>query len=137
VIPDTITTHEEPLARVLRIRERSEGRVIGETEELMEEGNIVLLRDDLRGARRVAADKERPLVDQERPIWPHTEEAEKKEMRVVLPPSSSFRCGILPRRAKCSSSSGTDLGAMLLFITSVPNTKLCAWGEEDRGGHVL
>ncbi len=25
---------------------------------------------------------------------------------------------------------------MLLFITAVPNTKLCAWGEEDSGGHV-
>ena len=25
----------------------------------------------------------------------------------------------------------------LLFITAVPNTKLCAWGEEDSGGHVL
>jgi hypothetical protein len=25
----------------------------------------------------------------------------------------------------------------LLFITTVPNTKLCAWGEEDSGGHVL
>ena len=29
-------------------------------------------------------------------------------------------------------------GAFLcLFITAVPNTKLCAWGEEDRGEHVL
>jgi hypothetical protein len=25
----------------------------------------------------------------------------------------------------------------LLFITAAPNTKLCAWGEEDSGGHVL
>ncbi len=25
----------------------------------------------------------------------------------------------------------------LLFITAVPNTKLCSWGEEDSGGHVL
>jgi hypothetical protein len=24
-----------------------------------------------------------------------------------------------------------------VFITAVPNTKLCAWGEEDSGGHVL
>ena len=24
-----------------------------------------------------------------------------------------------------------------LFITAVPNTKLCAWGGEDIGGHVL
>ena len=27
--------------------------------------------------------------------------------------------------------------SLLLFITAVPNTKLCAWGEEDSGGHVL
>ena len=26
---------------------------------------------------------------------------------------------------------------VFLFITVVPNTKLCAWGEEDSGGHVL
>jgi hypothetical protein len=26
---------------------------------------------------------------------------------------------------------------LLLFITAVPNTKLCAWGEEESGGHVL
>jgi hypothetical protein len=26
---------------------------------------------------------------------------------------------------------GSDL---LLFITALPNTKLCAWGEEDSGG---
>ena len=24
-----------------------------------------------------------------------------------------------------------------VFITAVPNTKLCAWGEGDSGGHVL
>jgi hypothetical protein len=24
-----------------------------------------------------------------------------------------------------------------VFITAVPNTNLCAWGEEDCGGHVL
>jgi hypothetical protein len=26
---------------------------------------------------------------------------------------------------------------MLFVITAVPYTKLCAWGEEDSGGHVL
>jgi hypothetical protein len=26
---------------------------------------------------------------------------------------------------------------MLLFITAEHSTKLCAWGEEDSGGHVL
>jgi hypothetical protein len=29
------------------------------------------------------------------------------------------------------------LAAVCVFITAVPNTKLCAWGEEDSGGHVL
>jgi hypothetical protein len=24
-----------------------------------------------------------------------------------------------------------------VFITAVPNTKLCAWGEKDSGGHVI
>jgi hypothetical protein len=28
-------------------------------------------------------------------------------------------------------------GGVCLFITAVPNTKMCAWGEEDSGGHVL
>ena len=46
---------EVPLAAARHIRERSEGRVVGEPEELMEEGNIVLLRDWLSGARRIAA----------------------------------------------------------------------------------
>ena len=67
MVPGTFTTHEVPLAAALRIRERSEGRVVGETEELMEEGNIVLFRDCLRGARRIAADS---AVVQGRPICP-------------------------------------------------------------------
>ena len=50
VVPGTVTTHERPLAVALHIRERSEGRVVGEPKELMEESNIVLLRDILRGA---------------------------------------------------------------------------------------
>jgi hypothetical protein len=32
---------------------------------------------------------------------------------------------------------GHNFRGGLLFITAVPNTKLCAWGEEDCGGHVL
>jgi hypothetical protein len=56
VVPGTVTTHEVPLAAALHIRERSEGRVVGEPEELMEESNIVLLRHILRGAWRIAAD---------------------------------------------------------------------------------
>ncbi len=46
---------EVPLAAAWHIRKRSEGKVVGEPEELMEEGNIVLLRDWLSGARRIAA----------------------------------------------------------------------------------
>ena len=36
-------------------KKRSEGRVVGEPEELMKEGNIVILRDYLLGARRTLA----------------------------------------------------------------------------------
>jgi hypothetical protein len=32
---------------------------------------------------------------------------------------------------------GLSVGWVCVFITAVPNTKLCAWGEEDSGGHVL
>ena len=34
-------------------------------------------------------------------------------------------------------SSGTEFTLWLLFIIAVTNTKLCAWEEEDSGGHVL
>jgi hypothetical protein len=34
-----------PLAAAWHMRKRGEGRVVGEPEKLMEEGNIVLLRD--------------------------------------------------------------------------------------------
>jgi hypothetical protein len=103
VVPGTVTTPEVPLAGALHIRERSEGRVVGEPEELMEESNIVLLRDILRGAWRM-----RPTVVQGRPIWPHTDEAGEKERREFLPPSASLRCGILPHRAEVSSIMGTN-----------------------------
>jgi hypothetical protein len=45
VVPGTFTTHEVPLEAAWHDRKRSEGRVVGEPEELMQEGNIVLLRD--------------------------------------------------------------------------------------------
>jgi hypothetical protein len=45
VVPGTVTTHEIPRASAWHVRKRSEGRVVGEPEELMKEGNIVLLRD--------------------------------------------------------------------------------------------
>jgi len=31
----------------------------------------------------------------------------------------------------------TGAPALCVFITAVPNTKMCAWVEEDSGGHVL
>ena len=42
-------------------------------------------------------------------------------------------------RHKCEETLNIDPISlfMLLFITAVPNTKLCAWGEEDSAGHVL
>ena len=96
MVPGTFTTHEVPLTGAWHVRKRSEGRVVGEPEELMEEGNIVLLRDF------------RPPVVHARPIWPQPDAAGEKERRGCLPPSSSLRCGILPCRAEVSSSMGTD-----------------------------
>jgi hypothetical protein len=31
----------------------------------------------------------------------------------------------------------SNYSTLLLFITAVPNTKLCAWGEEGSGGYIL
>ena len=45
VVPGTFTTHEVQLTGAWHVCKRSKGRVVGEPEELMEEGNIVLLRD--------------------------------------------------------------------------------------------
>jgi hypothetical protein len=45
MVPGTVTTHEVPRAAAWHIRKRSEGRLVGEPEELMEESNIVLVRD--------------------------------------------------------------------------------------------
>ena len=50
MVPGTLPTNEV----LLHIRKRSEGRVVGEPEELMEEGNVVLRRDCLGGVRRIA-----------------------------------------------------------------------------------
>jgi len=94
---------EVPLAAARHIRERSEGRVVGEPEELMEEGNIVPLRDCLSGVRCTAAAC-RPCAAH---LAPHCAAGEK-ERRGCLPPSSSLRCGILPCRTEVSSSMGTD-----------------------------
>ncbi len=40
-------------------------------------------------------------------------------------------------REEAPSLGGVHALAPLLFIDAVPNTKLCAWGEEDTGGHAL
>ena len=55
VVPGTFTTHEIPLTGAWHVRKRSEDRVVGEPEELMKEGDIAILRDCLRGARRTSA----------------------------------------------------------------------------------
>jgi hypothetical protein len=44
-------------------------------------------------------------------------------------------CRHFGARGVSSVRYGTRL--VCVFITAVPNTKLCAWGEEDSGGHVL
>jgi hypothetical protein len=103
VVPGTVTTHDIPLTRALHIRKRSKCRVVGETEELMEEGNIVRLREFLRGVRLTAADC-RPRAAH---LTPHRRGRGEREA-CVLPPSSSLRCGILPRKAELSSIMSTD-----------------------------
>jgi hypothetical protein len=42
-------------------------------------------------------------------------------------------------RGVCSRGSDAKCGTpgLLILITAVPNTKLCTWGGEDSGGHVL
>ena len=42
-------------------------------------------------------------------------------------PLAAYPCPVDAEIEKC----------LCVFITTVPNTKLCAWGEEDSGGHVL
>jgi hypothetical protein len=42
-------------------------------------------------------------------------------------PLAAYPCPVDAEIEKC----------VCVFITTVPNTKLCAWGEEDSGGHVL
>ena len=44
-----------PLTGAWHVRKGSEGRVVGESEELMKEAVIVILRDCFRGARRSPA----------------------------------------------------------------------------------
>ncbi len=55
VVPGTLTTHEILLTGAWHVRKRSEGRVVGESEELMKEGDIVILRDCFRVARGTSA----------------------------------------------------------------------------------
>ncbi len=58
----------------------------------------------------------------------------------LLIPSRYLRAPphVLPRAARSLRNGAlAKIRIVLLFITAVPNTKLCAWGEEDSGGHVL
>ena len=55
VVPGTFTTHEIQLTGAWHVRKRSEARVVGESEALMKEDDIVILRDCFRGARRTSA----------------------------------------------------------------------------------
>ena len=45
MVPGTFTTHEIQLTGAWHVHKRSEGRVVGESEELMKGGNIGILRD--------------------------------------------------------------------------------------------
>jgi hypothetical protein len=38
---------------------------------------------------------------------------------------------------ECIFRASVAVVVLCLLPTAVPNTKLCAWGEEDSGGHVL
>jgi hypothetical protein len=51
VVQCTLTTHKVPLALAWHIRERSECRIVGEPEKLMEESNMIRRRDELSCAR--------------------------------------------------------------------------------------
>ena len=109
MVSGSVATHEVPLARALRIRERSEGRVIGEPEEPTEQGNIVLLRDCLRGARRVAANCRcifrRDVLGVMGPSDPTLRRQGRR--RGVLSCRPPRRCVAASCHA-CSSSNGTD-----------------------------
>ena len=51
VVPCTLTTHKVPLASTWHICERSECRIVGDPEKLMEESNIIRRCDELSCAR--------------------------------------------------------------------------------------
>ena len=88
VVPGTFTTQvplfEVPLAAAWHIRERSEGRVVGEAEELMEEGNIVLLCDTIVSVVRGAL---RPSSSMRGPSGPTlTQKGRKRDVAACRPP---------------------------------------------------
>jgi hypothetical protein len=60
---------------------------------------------------------------------------------VLRETTSRGLCGLVcPSRTSERGGEGDCVkegGHVCVFITSVPNTKLCARGEEDSGGHVL
>jgi hypothetical protein len=57
---------------------------------------------------------------------------------VLRETTSRGLCGLgCPSRTSERGGEGDCVkGHVCVFITAVPNTKLCAWGEEDSGGHV-
>jgi hypothetical protein len=55
VVPCTLTTHKVPLASTWHICERSECKIVGDPEKLMEESNIIQQRDELSCVRIVIA----------------------------------------------------------------------------------
>ena len=55
VVPCTLTTHKVPFASAWHICKRSEYRIVGEPEKLMEESNIIRRRDELSCARMAIA----------------------------------------------------------------------------------
>jgi hypothetical protein len=80
-----------------------------------------------------------PLLEQDPTAQDLIRNRHKKEsQRERVEERESFRerdqCAAV-ERLRCVKN--RDLGPAVMFITAVPNTKLCAWGEEDSGGNVL
>jgi hypothetical protein len=55
VIPGTLTSHEVSLTWARHVSKGGKSGIVGEPEKLMKEGDIVIPRDYLRGARRTTA----------------------------------------------------------------------------------
>jgi hypothetical protein len=55
VIPGTLTSHEITLTWALHVSKGGKSGIFGQPEKLVKEGDIVILSDYLRGARRTTA----------------------------------------------------------------------------------